>query len=81
MGKKQDSSNSNSGKDVIEVEGSILEALPSATFKVKLENGHEILAKVSGKMRMYSIKVLPGDKVSVELTPYDLSKGRIIQRH
>jgi translation initiation factor IF-1 len=81
MGKKQDSNNSNSGKDVIEVEGTILEALPSATFKVKLENGHEILAKVSGKMRMYSIKVLPGDKVTIELTPYDLSKGRIIQRH
>ncbi len=81
MGKKQDSNNSNFGKDVIEVEGTILEALPSTTFKVKLENGHEILAKVSGKMRMYSIKVLPGDKVTIELTPYDLSKGRIIQRH
>lgn len=81
MGNKQSSSNSDSGKDVIEAEGAILEALPSATFKVKLENGHEILAKVSGKMRMYSIKVLPGDKVTVELTPYDLSKGRIVQRH
>lgn len=81
MGNKQNSSNDDLGKDVIEAEGVILEALPSATFKVKLENGHEILAKVSGKMRMYSIKVLPGDKVSVELTPYDLSKGRIIQRH
>ncbi len=81
MDNKKDSSKSNSGKDVIEVEGVVLEALPSTTFKVKLENGHEILAKVSGKMRMYSIKVLPGDKVTIELTPYDLSKGRIIQRH
>lgn len=81
MGNKQDSSKENSGKEVIEVDGVVLESLPSTTFKVKLENGHEILAKVSGKMRMYSIKVLPGDKVSVELTPYDLSKGRIIKRH
>ena len=81
MGNKQSSSKNDSGKDVIEAEGTILEALPSATFKVKLENGHEILAKVSGKMRMYSIKVLSGDKVTVELTPYDLSKGRIVQRH
>jgi translation initiation factor IF-1 len=81
MENKQGSSKSNVDKGVIEAEGVILEALPSTTFKVKLENGHEILAKVSGKMRMYSIKVLPGDKVTVELTPYDLSKGRIVKRY
>lgn len=65
----------------IKVDGSILEALPNANFKVKLDNGHEILAHVSGKMRMHFIKILPGDKVSVELSPYDLSKGRIIYRY
>ncbi|MDC0592582.1 translation initiation factor IF-1, partial [Balneolaceae bacterium] len=58
-----------------------LEALPNAQFRVKLENGHEILAHVSGKMRMYYIKILPGDRVSVEMSPYDLSKGRITYRH
>jgi translation initiation factor IF-1 len=68
-------------KDVIEARGVVVETLPSATFKVKLDNGHEILARVSGKMQMYSIKVLPGDKVSVELTPYDLTKGRITHRY
>lgn len=68
-------------KDVIEVKGTVIETLPSATFRVKLENGHEILARLSGKMQMYSIKVLPGDKVSVELTPYDLTKGRITRRY
>ena len=70
-----------SKKEVIEAEGTVEETLPSATFKVKLDNGHEILARVSGKMQMYSIKVFPGDKVTVELTPYDLSKGRIVKRH
>lgn len=68
-------------KEVIEARGVVTETLPSATFRVKLENGHEILAHLSGKMQMYSIKVLPGDKVTVELTPYDLTKGRIIRRH
>lgn len=67
--------------NIIEVTGTILESLPNATFKVKLENDHEILAKLSGKMQMHFIKVLPGDKVTIELTPYDLSKGRIIHRH
>ena len=69
-----------SKEDVIEVEGVIQEALPNATFKVKLSNGHEILAHVSGKLRMNYIRILPGDKVTLELSPYDLSKGRIIWR-
>ncbi len=68
-------------KEVIEVEGTIVEALPNANFKVQLENGHEILAHISGKMRMHYIKILPGDKVTVEMTPYDLNKGRITYRH
>lgn len=68
-------------KEVIEVEGTILEALPNATFKVELENGHVVLAHISGKMRMHYIKILPGDKVTVEMTPYDLTKGRITYRH
>ena len=68
-------------KEVIEVEGSVIEALPNAQFRVELENGHEILAHISGKMRMHYIKILPGDKVTVEMTPYDLSMGRITFRH
>jgi len=68
-------------KEVIEVEGTIVEALPNANFTVQLENGHEILAHISGKMRMHYIKILPGDKVTVEMTPYDLNKGRITYRH
>ena len=66
--------------DVIEVEGVVSEALPNTLFKVKLENGHEILAHISGKLRMNYIKILPGDKVKVELSPYDLTKGRITWR-
>lgn len=65
----------------IKVDGVIAEALPNATFRVRLENGHEILAHVSGKMRMNFIKILEGDKVTVELSPYDLSKGRITYRY
>ncbi|GAB6281588.1 MAG: translation initiation factor IF-1 [Ignavibacterium sp.] len=65
----------------IVVDGIITETLPNATFKVKLDNGHEVLAHISGKMRMHFIKILVGDKVSVELSPYDLSKGRIIYRY
>jgi|TARA_Y200000002_G_scaffold210915_1_gene173941 translation initiation factor IF-1 len=68
-------------QEPIKQEGEILEALPNAQFRVKLENGHEILAHVSGKMRMYYIKILPGDRVSIEMSPYDLSKGRITYRH
>ena len=64
-----------SKQDVIEVEGTILESLPNAMFQVKLENGHVILAHISGKIRMNFIKILPGDRVTVELTPYDLSRG------
>ena len=66
--------------DVIEVEGIILETLPNAMFKVELENGHEILAHVSGKIRMNYIRILPADKVTVEMSPYDLTKGRITYR-
>ncbi|MDP4038497.1 MAG: translation initiation factor IF-1 [bacterium] len=68
-------------KEVIEVEGTVLEALPNANFKVELDNGHIVLAHISGKMRMHYIKILPGDKVTLEMTPYDLSKGRITYRH
>ncbi len=68
-------------KEVIEVDGTVLESLPNAMFKVELENGHNVLAHISGKMRMHYIKILPGDKVSLEMTPYDLSKGRITYRH
>lgn len=70
-----------STKEVIEVEGTVLEALPNVTFKVELENGHVVLAHVSGKMRMHYIKILPGDRVNLEMTPYDLNKGRITYRH
>ena len=67
-------------KDVIEFEGTIIESLPNAMFRVGLENGHEILAHISGKIRKNFIKILPGDKVKVEMTPYDLSRGRITYR-
>ncbi len=67
-------------QDVIEVEGTVLEPLPNAMFKVELENGHQVLAHISGKMRMHFIRILPGDKVTVELSPYDLSRGRIVYR-
>ena len=69
-----------SKEDVMEVEGVVVEALPNAMFKVKLENDHIILAHVSGKMRMNFIRILPGDRVTMELTPYDLSRGRITYR-
>ena len=67
-------------EDVIEVEGTVVESLPNTNFKVELKNGHQILAHISGKLRMNYIKILPGDKVKVELSPYDLTKGRIIWR-
>ena len=67
-------------QDVIELEGTILEALPNVMFKVELENGHVILGHISGKMRMNYIKILPGDKVVVQVSPYDLSRGRITYR-
>lgn len=67
-------------EEAIEVEGTVLEPLPNATFRVELENGHQVLAHISGKMRMHFIKILPGDTVTVELSPYDLSRGRIVYR-
>jgi translation initiation factor IF-1 len=77
MGKRKEEQQKEKG---IVLEGTVLEALPNAMFKVQLETGHEVLAHVSGKMRMHYIKILPGDKVKVELSPYDLSRGRIIFR-
>ncbi|MFO1462664.1 MAG: translation initiation factor IF-1 [bacterium] len=67
-------------EESIEVEGTVLEPLPNAMFRVELENGHKVLAHISGKMRMHFIKILPGDKVKLELSPYDLSRGRITYR-
>ncbi len=69
-----------SKEDSIEVQGTVLETLPNAMFRVEMENGHKILAHISGKMRMHFIKILPGDKVTVELSPYDLTRGRITYR-
>jgi translation initiation factor IF-1 len=68
------------GKDVIETEGTVIEPLPNAMFLVQLSNGHKILAHISGKMRMHYIRILPGDKVQVEISPYDPGKGRIVYR-
>lgn len=68
-------------KDFIEMDGEVIELLPAATFKVTLENEHEILAHLSGRMRMFKIRILPGDKVKIQMTPYDLTKGRIIYRY
>ena len=65
----------------IQVEGTVVESLPNATLRVELENGHRLLAHISGKMRMHFIKILPGDKVTVEMSPYDLSRGRIVYRY
>lgn len=71
-----------SGKEEpIEVEGTVVEPLPNAMFRVELDNGHRVLAHISGKMRMHYIRIIPGDKVKVELSPYDLSRGRITYRH
>jgi translation initiation factor IF-1 len=67
-------------EDSIEVQGTIIETLPNAMFRVELENGHKVLAHISGKMRMHYIKILPGDKVTIELSPYDLTRGRITYR-
>lgn len=67
-------------EDTLEMDGTVVESLPNAMFRVQLENGHTILAYISGKMRMHYIKILPGDRVKVEMTPYDLEKGRIIYR-
>ena len=69
-----------SKQDMIEIDGTVVEALPNATFQVELENGHKILAHISGKLRMNYIRILPGDKVKVEMSPYDLTKGRFTWR-
>ncbi len=79
MSKNNNNQTPNS-KDFIEMEGEVIELMPATTFKVKLENGHEILAHLSGKMRMNKIKLLLGDKVKVKLSPYDLNRGRIVFR-
>ena len=68
-------------EEKIEVEGEVLEALPSTMFRVKIDGGHDVLAKISGKMRKNYIRILPGDRVKVELSPYDLTRGRIVYRH
>lgn len=80
MPDKNNSSDNLNAKDFIEMQGEVLELMPAASFKVELENGHEILAHLSGKMRMNRIRLLPGDKVKVQISPYDLSKGRITYR-
>ena len=68
-------------EEAIEVEGTVLETLPNAMFRVELDNGHNVLAHISGRMRKYYIKILPGDRVTLELSPYDLTRGRITYRH
>ncbi len=78
---KKDAGQSKKKEEAIEVEGTVVEPLPNAMFRVELEAGHKVLAHISGKMRMHFIRILPGDKVIVELSPYDLSRGRIIYRH
>jgi len=75
-----DSSVSMNAKDFIEMQGEVMELMPAASFKVSLDNGHEILAHLSGKMRMNKIRLLPGDKVKLQISPYDLTKGRIVYR-
>ena len=80
MGKRRPLEEQKAKKDVIEAVGTVMEALPNAMFKVKLESGHEVLAHISGKMRMYYIRILLGDRVQVELSPYDLTRGRITYR-
>lgn len=79
--KKKSAGQTQKKEEAIEVEGTVVEPLPNAMFRVELETGHKVLAHISGKMRMHFIRILPGDKVIVELSPYDLSRGRIIYRH
>lgn len=80
MGKNNENSDNLNAKDFIEMQGEVLELMPAASFRVELENGHEIMAHLSGKMRMNRIRLLPGDKVKLQISPYDLSKGRITYR-
>lgn len=77
---KSNSGNTLNSKDFIEIQGEVIELMPAASFKVALENGHEILAHLSGKMRMNRIRILPGDRVKLQISPYDLTKGRITYR-
>jgi translation initiation factor IF-1 len=78
---RPDRSGKRATKEVIELEGTVLETLPNALFKVELENGHVVLSHISGKMRMHYIRIIPGDRVTIEMTPYDLTKARITYRH
>jgi len=78
---KSGTSGKKTTKEVIELEGTVVETLPNALFRVELANGHVVLAHISGKMRMHYIRIIPGDRVALEMTPYDLSKGRITYRH
>lgn len=81
MSKKKDEQvTAAASKDFVEAEGEVLELLPAATFRIQLDSGHTILAHLSGKMRMFKIRLVPGDRVKVQMTPYDLTKGRIIYR-
>lgn len=80
MGNKNENASNLNAKDFIEMQGEVLELMPAASFRVALENGHEILAHLSGKMRMNRIRLLPGDKVKLQISPYDLTKGRITYR-
>ncbi|PKL72403.1 translation initiation factor IF-1 [Candidatus Kuenenbacteria bacterium HGW-Kuenenbacteria-1] len=80
MNKNNNQNNNNNSKEFLEMQGEVIELLPAAKFKVKLENGHEMFAHLSGKMRLHKIRILPGDRVKMEVSPYDLSKGRIIFR-
>jgi len=79
--KTANGSNHQKGQDIYEVEGVVLETLPNATFKVELENKHQVLAHISGRLRQNYIRILPGDKVLVEISPYDLSRGRVVYRY
>lgn len=78
--KNQETAETLNAKDFLDMQGEVLELMPAATFRVKLDTGHEILAHLSGKMRMHRIRILPGDRVRLEISPYDLSKGRIVFR-
>jgi translation initiation factor IF-1 len=78
--KNQETTETLNAKDFLDMQGEVLELLPAATFKVKLDSGHDILAHLSGKMRMHRIRILPGDRVRLEVSPYDLTKGRIVFR-
>ncbi len=80
MGNNNETSSNLNAKDFIEMQGEVLELMPAASFRVALENGHEVLAHLSGKMRMNRIRLLPGDKVKLQISPYDLTKGRITYR-